>query len=948
MYPTFGPKIHDSPFNVIAIFSMALTRTWISFGNLGISYTLIDGKITLPKGQSLTVLTPDKVDPWRNALFLTDPHVDREILKSAKGTGVPGTCEWITQDKSYQSWLRGDTNLLWISGGPGQGKTMLSIFLTEELEGITQKMEDAELLFYFCRYPDETCNTAVDLLRGLVHQIVVKRPKLAKHVLPYVDTPAKSEEALSSLEALWVIFRRLVQDFDFGTMFCVLDGLDECDDTLKALVQKIVYMFSPDNSHSVAVTFKLVIFSRDLDVLHDCPQVKLDLDNNERVASDMKLFISVKVEELSKIEGFNEEFRTTLQNTLFERSQGTYLWVSFVVNELSHKRRSMEALKTSCSFPKGLLAAYSHMLLQIERSQICVTSKILRWVVMAFRPLTLQELAAAIGIQSAASVTVEQAVRDQVALCGLFLQVRGQEVSLIHRSARGYLLRKERDSNEVLEEFRIKPEEAHLEIAQGCFDCVAQSDLKYTPLDLYAESCSEKFPLLKYASLHWPEHARSCSTLVAELFRSSRSFFFERDSELRKNWWQSQRRVEWPLAKSTVPLLHMACHLGIVPWVQAVLSKARMPSFNKLADKKDNEGWAALHHAADRGHEAVVGLLVEHGADADVRDNDGYTALHLAANHGHVAVVRLLVERGADLNTKDYYTHKTALYRAAGRGYTEVVRLLVENGADINEIYHNANTAVCRAAENGYEEVVRLLVERGADMNGKHCKTPLCWAANNGHEEVVRLLVDCGADINVQDSYSENTTLCCAAENGHEEVVRFLVERGADINAKGIHADVTALSKAAENGHEEVVRLLIGYGADVKVTTKYAETALDRAARNRHDEIVRLLVNYRPYVEATAKYGETALHRVAMFGMDGLDRLEYWVHTVYRTTENQSRSVHSSRGLKSVSIGSLVRASGRLVSSLDKIYVVQEQASTTQQEPGTVSTAVSIILILIK
>jgi hypothetical protein len=207
---------------------MALTRTWISFGNLGINYTPIDGKITLPKGQSLTVLiTLDKVDAWRNALFLTDPHVDREILKSAKGTGVPGTCEWITQDKSYQSWLRGDTNLLWISGGSSQGKTTLSIFLTEELERITQKMKDAELLFYFCSYQDETRNTAVDLLRGLVHQIVVKRPKLAKHVLPYVDTPGKARETLSSLEALWVIFRRLVQDLDFGTMFCVLDGLDE-------------------------------------------------------------------------------------------------------------------------------------------------------------------------------------------------------------------------------------------------------------------------------------------------------------------------------------------------------------------------------------------------------------------------------------------------------------------------------------------------------------------------------------------------------------------------------------------------------------------------------------------------------------------------------------------------------------------------------------------------
>lgn len=101
---------------------------------------------------------------------------------------VDGTCEWIIQNKSYISWLYGDTRLLWISGGPGKGKTMLSMFLTEE-GTIT---EDGELIFYFCSHQDEKRNTAVTVLRGLLYQIIRKRPKLAKHVLPYFDTPEKT------------------------------------------------------------------------------------------------------------------------------------------------------------------------------------------------------------------------------------------------------------------------------------------------------------------------------------------------------------------------------------------------------------------------------------------------------------------------------------------------------------------------------------------------------------------------------------------------------------------------------------------------------------------------------------------------------------------------------------------------------------------------------------
>ncbi|KAF1837128.1 hypothetical protein BDW02DRAFT_595803 [Decorospora gaudefroyi] len=172
----------------------------------------------------------------RNALFLTDPHVDRESVISAKGTRVAGTCEWITHNASYRAWLNSDgdgngddsnndnTRLLWISGGPGKGKTMLSIFLTEELERYTVNREDAGLVFLFCSAQDEKRNTSITVLRGLVHQIITKRPQLVKHLLPHFETPERTQQTLSSLETLWLIFRKLVADAELGTMFCVLDG----------------------------------------------------------------------------------------------------------------------------------------------------------------------------------------------------------------------------------------------------------------------------------------------------------------------------------------------------------------------------------------------------------------------------------------------------------------------------------------------------------------------------------------------------------------------------------------------------------------------------------------------------------------------------------------------------------------------------------------------------
>ena len=53
--------------------------------------------------------------------------------------------------------------------------------------------------------------------------------------------------------------------------------------------------------------------------------------------------------------------------------------------------------------------------------------------------------------------------------------------------------------------------------------------------------------------------------------------------------------------------------------------------------------WTGVMSAAQRGHEAVVELLLQQpGLDVNMTDSSGYTALHLAEQGGHKAVVELL------------------------------------------------------------------------------------------------------------------------------------------------------------------------------------------------------------------------------------------------------------------------------------------------------------------
>ena len=68
--------------------------------------------------------------------------------------------------------------------------------------------------------------------------------------------------------------------------------------------------------------------------------------------------------------------------------------------------------------------------------------------------------------------------------------------------------------------------------------------------------------------------------------------------------------------------------------------------------------------------------LLKNRHNPDVKDTYGRTPLWRAAENGHEAVVKLLLEKGAELESKDYNWGRTPLLWAAENGYEAEVKLL--------------------------------------------------------------------------------------------------------------------------------------------------------------------------------------------------------------------------------------------------------------------------------
>ena len=314
--------------------------------------------------------------------------------------------------------------------------------------------------------------------------------------------------------------------------------------------------------------------------------------------------------------------------------------------------------------------------------------------------------------------------------------------------------------------------------------------------------------------------------------------------------------------------------------------------------------WKPIMDSAFRGNVEALRRALAGGADPNVVSRTGhrYRPLHRAIEFkktfkrgaGHEQVVRVLLEAGADPKLRGTFGQVTALQLAAMQSPQFVPILLERFGPldmfhacavaderrvaallkqdrslatarDLNHmqpLHYCCGSAIYQLAaaqQNAQVRIAQMLIEAGADPMSTYTwddawQIPALYHCCGQHDNpaVADVLFKAGA------TPFDNETVYHASDEGHEQCLA-LIERYAE-RKKLAEECSKCLASHLHWGHSRSVPWLLGHGANPNRLNKWGDAALHSAVKRRlNSRIIGLLLAHRADPMLKNAEGKTAI-----------------------------------------------------------------------------------------
>jgi hypothetical protein len=343
-------------------------------------------------------------------------------LAIVEETRLLGTCEWFK------------ARVLWVTGKPASGKSTLAGYIINSL----QDSQEACSYFFF-KHSDASKSTLTPCLRSLAYQMACADPGIHDALVAIMDDDdGRLADHDDSERAVWrKLFTDCILQKPFKRHFWIIDALDECENAFDAFHSIL-------GKWNTAVSLRVLVTSRDTKELRMAfqdlrSQYTCEAIQSNDTAEDIKLFVR---HYSPRISTRNEDSRNELVRTILKKSEGSFIWTRLVLNELAEANSEKEVAAILTNVPGKMEPLYARTLLLMSRAKRgkSLASAILSWVTCASRPLSTEELTAALNMYLQEDITRLDA--SILAVCGQLVTVdRFNKVQLVHETVRDWRTR---------------------------------------------------------------------------------------------------------------------------------------------------------------------------------------------------------------------------------------------------------------------------------------------------------------------------------------------------------------------------------------------------------------------------------------------------------------------------------------------------------------------------
>lgn len=255
----------------------------------------------------------DRFQKVRDWLSAPDPWTNHS---AARQRHEPDTGAWLLQSDKYRRWKAGQLRHLWLYGGAGCGKTVLSSTVIEDIRTLCDSNGTATLVFFYFTFSDDRKQSYENLLRSLILQLAWRDPALST-LLRLCEKPNASRLGLNEMEEIV-----LASTQAHGRLFLVLDALDECPEKDDAREQMLEHL---ERLSQGVPQIQLLATSREISEIRESMD-SLGAEQapiaTQSVDADIKKYTSTQLSRDRQLRKLDPNMRQLVEETITQKAGG--------------------------------------------------------------------------------------------------------------------------------------------------------------------------------------------------------------------------------------------------------------------------------------------------------------------------------------------------------------------------------------------------------------------------------------------------------------------------------------------------------------------------------------------------------------------------------------------------------------------------------------------------